>query len=45
MLAGVALDGTSSLTPHLKRQWLKQDLTTTAKDLEIWLEDSLEEIS
>ncbi|WP_288740035.1 LON peptidase substrate-binding domain-containing protein [uncultured Rheinheimera sp.] len=33
------------LTPHLKRQWLKQDLTTTAKDLEIWLEDSLEEIS
>lgn len=33
------------LTPHLKRQWLKQDLTVTAKDLEIWLEDSLEEIS
>ena len=33
------------LTPHLKRQWLKQDLVTTAKELELWLEDSLEEIS
>jgi Lon protease-like protein len=33
------------LTPHLKRQWLSQDLTDTAKDLEVWLEDSLEEIS
>jgi hypothetical protein len=33
------------LTPHLKRQWLKQDLATTAKELELWLEDSLEEIS
>lgn len=33
------------LTPHLKRQWLKQDLAETAKDLELWLEDSLEEIS
>lgn len=32
------------LTPHLKRQWLKQDLVTTAKELELWLEDSLEEI-
>lgn len=33
------------LTPHLKRQWLTQDLTDTAKDLELWLEDSLEEVS
>ncbi|MBY0416510.1 MAG: peptidase S16, partial [Pararheinheimera sp.] len=33
------------LTPHLKRQWLKQDLDDTARDLELWLEDSLEEIS
>lgn len=33
------------LTPHLKRQWLNQDLAETAKDLELWLEDSLEEIS
>jgi Lon protease-like protein len=33
------------LTPHLKRQWLQQELTDTAKDLELWLEDSLEEIS
>lgn len=33
------------LTPHLKRQWLKQDLVDTAKELALWLEDSLEEIS
>lgn len=33
------------LTPHLKRQWLNQDVTETAKALELWLEDSLEEIS
>lgn len=33
------------LTPHLKRQWLSQDLADTAKDLQLWLEDSLEEIS
>lgn len=33
------------LTPHLKRQWLKQDLTATAIDLALWLEDSLEQIS
>jgi len=33
------------LTPHLKRQWLTQDLADTAKDLALWLEDSLEEMS
>lgn len=33
------------LTPHLKRQWLKQELTDTARDLALWLEDSLEEIN
>lgn len=33
------------LTPHLKRQWLTQDLADTAKDLTLWLEDSLEEMS